>query len=176
MARIIGDEDAKTANKLLDKAEMYLKTRGTENARIWYLIGSSITAIIYLIILCIIGFYRSDITNSYNLDTFEIIFGTLIGGLGAVFFIFTRSNKIIMDPAAGAFIHYVESASRVFAGSLGALLIALAINANVILGIIKYSDYSFPLLLTLCFCAGASERFVSGIIKKIENISKTDGR
>jgi hypothetical protein len=168
MARIIGDEDEKMANELLDKAESYLLIRGTENARIWYVKGSISISFLLFILIFLLGTFRMQIIQYYGVDTFEITFGSLIGGFGALFFLLTRSGKILIDPAAGAYIHYIESFARVLTGCLGALLMDLAIKSNILLGIFKTVDYSFTVLLVISFCAGASERFVSGFIKRVK--------
>ncbi len=169
MARIVGDKDEHAANELLDKARTYLEIRGIENARYWYLLGSSITAVLCLISIVLLSIFRTSLVQFLSNDGFQVVLGALCGGLGALFSIITRSNKILMDPAAGAFIHYVESASRIIAGSLGALLVALAIKSDIFLGVVKSVNHSLALVLALCFCAGASERFVRGIIKRVED-------
>jgi hypothetical protein len=171
MARIVSGEGERIAIESLDKAEAYLRDRGGENARMWYIIGSSASTIPIILLVFLFVIFRSDINQYFNnVNIYEVILGALIGGFGALFFILTRSGKIPVDPAAGKFIHILESASRILTGVLGALLMALAIKSNILLGIIKDKiDHPFIVLLVICFCAGASERLVPGFIKKVKN-------
>ncbi|MDQ5985886.1 MAG: hypothetical protein CSYNP_01603 [Syntrophus sp. SKADARSKE-3] len=174
MARIIGDKDETKAHEVLGMAEAYLLARSAENARWWYIRGASLTALPSLLIACGLWFLKSYVMSFIGTTPFQVIIGALLGGIGALFFVLSRTEKIQMDPTAGSFIHYVESASRVLTGNIGAFLLALAIKANIILGFTKTSDYSFALLLVLCICAGSSERLVPGFIKRIETTVGTD--
>lgn len=173
MARVIADADERHAVELLSRATAYLQLRGTENARYWYIRGSSLTAIPFLLAMIVFWSCRSSLTQFLGAGAFDIALGSFVGALGALLSILTRSEKIPMDPAAGPFIHYLESGSRILAGSLGALLLALAIKSNMLLGIFKSGEYSFAVLLALCFVAGTSERFVSGLVKKIESTASS---
>lgn len=138
--------------------------------------GSSLGSLFFFILAGLIWFNKSYLISWINKEVFEIIIGALTGGVGALFFVVQRSNKILMDPAAGRWIHYLESCSRILAGVLGAFLIALAIKENILLGVTTdlSPSNSFIILLVLCFCAGASERLVPGFIKKIEDSSSPD--
>jgi hypothetical protein len=168
MARIMGDKNEKKAEEALSIAESYLRARSSENARSWYIRGSLVAALPTLIVTCILWLIRADIADILGHNAFEVILGSLIGGTGALFSILSRTASIQMDPTAGSCIHYLESASRVLAGNIGAFITALAVKANIFLGFTKTMDYSFALLLVLCICAGASERLVPGFIKRIE--------
>ena len=50
MARIIGDRNEEKAKAILDEAEEYLKARGSENARRWYLGGVGWVALFALVV------------------------------------------------------------------------------------------------------------------------------
>jgi hypothetical protein len=168
LARIIGDKDEEKAQEVLATAESYYFTRSSENARAWYLGGASFIAFLTFIIACYLWIQKSRAISFFGDNAFEVALGTLLGGIGALFFILRRTDDIQMDATAGPSIHYIESISRVLAGNIGALIVALAIKANFIIGFTQGSGYSLPLLLLLCTCAGTSERFVSGMIKRIE--------
>src|ERR1035438_263908 len=59
MARILGDQSEEKAKAALDDAEAYLKARGSENAKVWYLkgVGSATLGALLVsgIILLILG-------------------------------------------------------------------------------------------------------------------------
>jgi hypothetical protein len=176
MARIIGDKDEVNAHEVLGMAESYLFARSAENARTWYVRGATVTALPTFLIACTLWLLKSQSVLFLGNNAFEIIIGALLGGIGALFSILSRAEKIQMDPTAGSSIHYIESASRILVGNIGALLIALAVKANIFLGFTKVTDYSFALLLVICICAGASERFVSGFIKRIKTSVSSESK
>src|SRR5947209_15635237 len=150
MGRILGDRDEKKALDVLDKAEAYLKARGNENARSWYIRWAAPFAITLTAAAFVLWIFRNGIEPKLGMNTFEITIGTLIGSLGALLSILSRSESLSIDPTAGAFIHYIEGVSRIVVGSAGALLVALAVKSNVFLGVIKSSEHSFAALLVIC--------------------------
>jgi hypothetical protein len=168
MARVIGDKNETKAREVLGMAESYYYARSAENARAWYIGGASLIAIPTLFIAGILWFQKTHAISLVGNNAHEVALGTLLGGIGALFSILRRTEKIQMDPTAGPFIHYIESISRVLAGNIGAFIIALAIKANFIIGFTQGTGYSLPLLLAICTCAGASEMIVPGFIKRIE--------
>jgi hypothetical protein len=176
MARIIGDKDEAKAHEVLSMAEAYLLARSAENARAWYVCGAALTALPTFLIACALWLLKSQAILFFGNSAFEVILGSLLGGVGALFSILSRAEKIQMDPTAGSSIHYIESASRILVGNIGALLVALAVKANIFLGFTKVTDYSFALLLVICICAGASERLVSGFIKRIETSVSSESK
>lgn len=168
MARIVGDKDETKAHEVLGMAESYYYARSAENARGWYVCGATFTAFFTLIIACILWLQKSYAVFHFGNNAFEVMLGSLVGGIGALLSVLRRTEKIQMDPTAGPFIHYIESVSRVLAGIIGAFIFALAIKANIIFGFTQATGYSLAYLLTICTCAGASEMLVSGFIKRIE--------
>jgi len=174
MARIVGEKDQSKATETLEKAEAYLRTRGGENARIWYLTGCSVMAFLTMVIGCLLWLFRGPLTPTVGNGALEVLIGACLGCLGAFLSVLYRSTKILVEPAAGRKIHYVEGAARGLAGSLGALLIAFAVKANLVLGIIKSNAYALPALLLICFIAGWSEKLVPSFIGRVEvSVSKT---
>lgn len=176
MARIIGDKDETKAHEVLGMAESYLNARSAENARAWYVYGAALAALPTFSIACVLWLLKSNTVLFLGSNAFEVILAAMLGGIGALFSVLSRAKKIQMDPTAGSLIHYIESASRICVGNISALLIALAVKANVLLGFTKAMDYSLALLLVTCICAGASERLVLGFIKKIETSVGSEGK
>ena len=169
MARIIGDKNEEKALEVLGMAESYYYARSAENARAWYVGGATLTASISLIAALCLWLLKGLAASSLGNNAFEVLLGTMVGGIGALLSILTRNQKIEMDPTAGSFIHYVESVSRVLAGNIGAFIIAVGIKGNFILGFTQATNYSLATLITICTCAGASEMIVPGFIKRVES-------
>ncbi len=168
MARCLGEKDEKKATETLNNAEGYLYARGAENARTWYLTGSSIVALLSTLTACLLWVLKGPLMQIVSSGTIAVLLGACLGGPGALLSILYRSEKIPMEAAAGSKIHYIEGAARTLAGNFGAFLMALAVKANLVLGIIKSGDYELPAILVICFVAGTSERLVRGFIKRME--------
>lgn len=134
VARVISGGKEEEAVTVLEKAETYLSSRGTENARIWYLKGAGTLAGLSLAFAVGLFAIRNQIQNPQLLDPLGILAAAMMGGIGAFLSISARGESIRLDPVAGERIHRVEGMVRVAVGLLGALFLALAIKANLILG------------------------------------------
>jgi hypothetical protein len=169
MARVIGGGTEEEAIAVLENAETYLNSRGTENARLWYLGGAGILSGLSLVLAVGLLAIRSQIQNPQLLAAVSILAGAMMGGIGAFLSISARAESIRLDPVAGERIHRIEGMVRVAVGLLGALFLALAIKANLILGLSQTWPHPFLALLIFCIVAGASERMVPGLIKNMES-------
>jgi hypothetical protein len=174
-ARMIGEGVARLFQKNLEAAEAafnlaeeWITARNTEVARRWYLVGSGATALVSAVAVLILGFWINPLQTRLDVPTYNILMGTSMGGLGAWLSVIQRSRKTELDVAAGPTLHYLEGAFRIIAGMLGAMLIALAIRAKLILQVDQLSA-----VMVMCLGAGASERLVPSFIEQIE--SRTSG-
>jgi hypothetical protein len=158
-------DTAAIIREVVKKADTYLKERMAEMARKWYLISSFIYTGIYILAILI-----ALNAGNYNDLWSHIFHGTAMGALGALISIITRSEKIYVNISAGKYLHFLETAARIVVGILGGVLAALAVKADILLGIFKSSKEPLALLLIVCFVAGASERFVPSIIKHVEGM------
>jgi hypothetical protein len=168
MARVIGRGKEDEAMAVLEKAAAYLNSRGLENARLWYLKGAGTVAAVSLVIGVGILAVRNRTQNPLLLEALGIVAGAMMGGIGAFLSIAGRAESIRLDPVAGDRIHRIEGMVRVAVGLLGALFLALAIKANLVLGLSQTWPHPLLALLIFCIVAGASERLVPGLIKNME--------
>ncbi len=109
-------------------------------------------------------------------DAFQVILGTICGSFGALLFATARSNRLVLDANAGESLHRLEGLARIGAGLIGALLVALAIKAGLILGGATFSGSKLALLLCFCIVAGASERLVPNIVATLEKTVAGESR
>jgi len=171
MARILGDKDVAKARQTLEKARTYLQARALETARGWYLVTACEIVALALATAIGVWLFRGHLERSVGRDAFEVALGGLVGALGAFISLLIRLAKpegIKVDAGAGAAIHRLESAARMTAGMAGALLAALAVKADLFLGLTKSSEHHLAFLMLTCVVAGTSERFVPGLIKQME--------
>jgi len=169
MARILGDHDENGAKENLRAARSFLFDRGLERKRSLYLITAFIATVTACLTAWLIWHWRSEVTQAVGLDGLQVSIGAMFGAVGALVFILGRLPQIEMNAAAGPLIHCLESAARVVTGMLGSLLVALAVKANIVLGLTQSSGHEFAFLLAICIVGGSSERLVPSIIERMED-------
>lgn len=173
MARILGDHSEEKATAILDTAEAYLKARGGENARRWYLQGVGGATACALILAGILMALLSRISDPSWRDALEILSAAALGALGALLSVASRTEAIHFEPVAGPVIHKFEGATRAIVGIAGALFIAIAIKADLLLGVFHSLTHPFLALLAVCVVGGATERLVPGLINNMaKSLSK----
>jgi len=160
-------KDIKAAKEVLVLAEQWIGARTTEIARRWYLEGAawaSLLAAIVSIFLVFGGDLIPAAIGPMGSPRNSVLLGSFAGGLGAWLSVIQRSRLTALDITAGAGMHYLEGIFRIMIGVLGALIVALAIKANII----GHVDQLAASLL-LCMVAGVSERIVPSLIEQIES-------
>src|SRR5262249_33450549 len=110
-------------------------------------------------------------------NALEVILCTCAGGVGALVSTIIRVRDVNLNASSGPVLHYFEGSARVVVGFTGAFLVALAIKANLFLGLANVTSSEtirFATIAAVCFVAGASERVVPSLIKQIETNSVSD--
>lgn len=169
MARIIGDNDREKAQKAIEIAEAFLMDRSLERARRWYFEAALFSAGISFLLAGLLWFFRDAVISKLGQNAFEVLLGGFFGGIGAFTAMLRRLRTTDMNASAGAHLHRLEGAGRVVVGFTAALFIALAIKANILLGVTKTSDHSLALLLVVCFVAGWSEKLMPSLVSRFES-------
>jgi hypothetical protein len=157
------------ANKMLEKAESWIRMRNEELGRIWQLTGSGITVAIAILAGVLLLIFGSQVKQMLNVTTLDILLGGVSGCIGAFLSLASRTGTLKLDPSAGRTLHTIEGGVRVIAGGVGAVFVAFAIKANLLLGAINSTSVQFPLLISFCMAAGFSERFVPSFVRTLES-------
>jgi hypothetical protein len=152
------------AKNAFDLAERWITARNTEVARRWYLIGSGCAALVSALAIFVLGFWSGALEKLFGQSVYYILMGTSMGGLGAWLSIIQRSRNTELDVAAGPMLHHLEGAFRIMVGTLGALLVVLAIRADLIVQAKRLSA-----IMVMCMVAGVSERLVPSFIEQVES-------
>lgn len=154
------------AENAFDLAEKWITARNTEVARRWYLVGSGSAALVAALAVLVLGFWfwSGALETQFGKSVYDVLMGTSMGGLGAWLSVIQRSRNAELDVAAGPMLHHMEGAFRIMVGMLGALLVALAIRAGLIVQAEKLSA-----IMVMCMVAGASERLVPSFIEQVES-------
>ena len=142
----------------------FLRQRNLEAARTMFLKSASSVAILFVIVGIVLYLY--GVTNKWYC-------GVLFGVLGAYTSVWTRYGRMMMTGLATSWLHYLESISRLFIGSVFGVVAMFAIKCGLIFSDIS-SDVELYAYSLTSFSAGFSERFIPSLIEKIinENIEK----
>ena len=176
IARLMDDGSSENARKILEQAESYLEDRCKEHAKLWYLTGSGITAFFMLLFFLGLWLLKPWMVPRFGLSEslFEIFLGIALGPLGAILSVLQRQEQITLNTFAGVRVHFFEGAIRSVLGAIGALLTALAVKSNLLLGAINKSESALIMLCVVCLIAGASERLVPSLIRQFEGFFTND--
>jgi hypothetical protein len=164
------------ANSMLGSARDYVRVRSEEVARTWYLEASIATTAIALIVALstwALRFWTSQLIGSSGV---WLVLSMGSGALGALLSVIVRSGKLQVDCAAGRYLHRIEGASRVLAGSASGFLTALAVMSGIFLGSFVKSGNLAPVMLLASFVGGTTERFASSIIARVSPKELADER
>ena len=168
LARCLDGYPHENSLAALREVELELKIRNKEISWKWYFLSAMKLTAILVACFAILWLSRDYARACVGAAAFEVILGTICGALGALLSVMSRSNRLIMDANAGKALHQLEGLSRIGAGLIGALLVALAIKAGIILGGTRFSGNPLALLFAFCIVAGTSERLVPSLIANFE--------
>lgn len=158
--------------KILDAAEGFISARNGELARAWYLTAGGATTVILVILGLIMWLARSEVKGAVGDILFWLIVAAIAGAVGAMFSIIMRMGKAKLDCSAGMTLHFLESISRIAAGMISAVLIGLAVYADVLLPVLAKAGNRRAFIILAALVAGASERWAPSLIEQVEKRGK----
>ena len=158
------EADFKGAQSILSSAEKYIDARSAETSRYWYLSGSTLMVVAFVAIGIVFWLWRSGIESKIGSLAFLEALCACAGALGAQLSVIGRAGKQHFDCSAGKRLHYLEAASRIWAGSISGILVGMAVHAQIFLTAITH-DGNLPAVMVLAALAsGVSERLAVPII------------
>lgn len=171
LARCLSGYPKENSLAALREVNLELKARNKEVSWKWYFLSAIKLTSVLAGCFIVLWLARECAKDFVGKTAFDVGLGTICGAFGALLSVISRSNRLVMDANAGESLHKLEGLSRIGAGLVGALLVALSIKAGLILGGTHFSGSPLALLLAFCMVAGASERFVPSLIVKFEKAS-----
>jgi hypothetical protein len=162
------DHDYEGAQEMLTLAGQFIRARSEETSRFWYLSASFLMAAVFLVAGITIWIYRERASNFLSPTGTLLALASAAGAMGALLSVILRSGSLKFDASAGRYLHYLEAASRIWAGALSGFLVALAVKYNLILTAFSRDGNPTGIMMLAGFAAGASERLASSIISKFE--------
>lgn len=173
--RMLGESVARSltgdyvnAGKILDKAQSFVAARKEELARSWYLAtGAGLTGAVSVVGI-LVWLCREPIRQIVGDVVFWLTISAVAGAAGAFLSIIMRMGKATVDSSAGKSLHQLECLSRIVAGMLSAVLVGLAVYAEVIFPVFRKSSNPYAFLVFVAVIAGASERLAPSLIESFE--------
>jgi hypothetical protein len=163
------EDDYQTAERMLSEARTYVRMRSEEISRRWYLSASAIMAAIMIALGLLIWIWRGPITAELTPNFIWLCLAAVAGSCGALLSVIWRSGQLKFDSSAGQALHYLEGASRIWAGALSGVLVALAVKSDFVLAPLTRSGNTTTVILLAAFAAGTGERLATSIISTFES-------
>lgn len=176
LARCLGGHQKSDSFALLDEVDHLLTARNKETAWKWYFTAAYKVTGVCTVGLMLLWLTRAHVVANIGQTAFEVSLGILCGAIGALLSATTRARRLVMDANAGQQIHRLEGLSRIGAGLIGALFVALSFEGGLIFGGVQFPGSRLAMLLAFCIAAGASERLVPSLVDKIERSALSDDR
>jgi hypothetical protein len=161
------DHDYVTADMMFQRAGEYLRLRGEEVSRSWYLSASSFATVPFVIAALLTIALRSWLQQIISVNGVWLVIASCAGAIGALLSIIARTGKMNFDHAAGRRLHNFEGASRILAGAISGLLAGLAVRSELLFGNLIHENKMNLVMTTIALIAGTSERLVNSIINKV---------
>ena len=159
--------DFKGAQLILNSAEEYLKARSEETSRFWYLSGSACMAFPFAMIALLIWLGRAWFRAQIGQYAFLEILCICAGALGALLSVITRTGKQRFDCSAGMRLHYLEAASRIWAGAISGVLVGLAVHSQIVFTAFTHAGNLASVMILAALTSGVSERLSVSIIANL---------
>jgi hypothetical protein len=170
IARIFDGNDNEEALIALREAEKLISAKNAEYARGWYYQHANNFAILAIVMAVCLWLVRDFLTSYLGETSFEVLFCSLFGAVGAFVFIARRGQKIELDAISGARVHRIEANARMATGMVAAALVDLAIKSGFLFSSIS-SAAQLKFMVMGSILAGYSERFIPNMVKKLQDTS-----
>ncbi len=168
IARCLEGDPESVSTALLRAAELQIADRNKEVAWRWYFASAyKVTAACAALALGL-WLVRTMVWPWVGRTAFDVTLGTLGGAVGALLSTTSRGGRLVLDANAGKTVHQLEGLSRIGAGLIGGMMVALSIKGGILLSGARFIGSPLATMLVFCIGAGASERLVPSLVNNIE--------
>lgn len=168
IARCLEGDSEAVSTSLLRAAELQIADRNKEVAWLWYFSSAYKVTSVCVVLAVVLWLIRDTVWASIGRTASDVVLGTLGGALGALLSTTSRGGRLVLDANAGKTVHQLEGLSRIGAGLVGALMVALSIKGGIIVSGARFLGSPLAAMLVFCIAAGASERLVPSLVTNIE--------
>jgi hypothetical protein len=162
------DGDFDNAEDMAERAEEYIKNRNVQKSRYWYLLSSGETVAVFIFLAIVFWLLRTQLIGLVGEIAFFLTESFLVGSLGAYLSIIFRMGKTTLDYNASRKLHFQEGFSRVFAGMISGLFVALCIKCGILFPVFNKVESTHLAMMLGALIAGSSERLAASIIHKVD--------
>ena len=134
-------------------------------------IGTYVGLGIIILILLLLKTYSHWVISHSSLNTFEIIFSSFFGGIGASIFLFNKYNNFKIQRSTDNRYIAFGGVLRVVIGVFYALAIILGVKSNILFGFINHMN-SINALCFIGLISGASDKIIANAIRIFEEKDK----
>jgi len=159
--------DYSNAEAMLGYAQTFIEARNAEQSRSWYLSATGVTTLAFVCSGMLVWIFRKNVIPIVGKFAFVLFIATVAGSLGAFLSVVMRMGTSRMDSAAGKKLHYLEGSLKVISGAVSAILLGLAVNAEIIVPAFSKLKKTYLAMILVGFIAGGSERWAPSIINKV---------
>ncbi|MFM0031864.1 hypothetical protein PQR70_37210 [Paraburkholderia madseniana] len=169
LARVIDDRDEDAGMNAIQHAEAIISKRNAELSRRWYYLAAQRLVLAFIAFAAFAWVTRNWLPWNTLLGrtTFQFIFCSVAGAVGALISIITRSHSIELDAMSGELAHQIESRARIVTGMVAASAFGLATKLGW-LSIFHGNPDSLTFLVLLGLVCGASERAVPNFLSRFD--------
>ena len=161
------EHDYVCATKMMENASRFILTRNQETSRYWYLTSSFVMTAPFIIVGLALWLGRNAAGQALGLDMLWLIFSAIAGAMGALLSVIARTGKLRFDCSSGRKLHYLEGTSRIWAGALSGIVVALALRSEMFLAPLARGQKLHSVMMIAAFAAGAVERLATSIISTV---------
>ena len=173
LARCIHD-DVASSKSLLDTASKFISERNQEVGRWWLVSAATLATILVLAVVAIVWISRAIFVPFLGINFFPLLVASASGAIGSLLSVLTRAAKLPLEPNAGRYLHYVEGVAHIVVGTIGGLVVYLAIRAGLLAPEFLKTGMAGQVLA--CMVGGSSERLVPAIIRRVEVAASAGAR
>jgi len=164
------DGDYQNAEDILEKAKDYISKRNIEASRGWFLFSSGIIGVFFMFLILIFWLMRTNIIPFLGINAYALILAFFFGGVGAFLSIVLRIGSSRLDSSSGKWLHYLEGTSRIVAGSISGLLLAILVRIGIVFPVIQNIEYIYYVYIAVAIIGGASERWAPTVAPSVKTV------
>jgi hypothetical protein len=167
------EEDFENGEKMLAAANSYIQARSQEKSRYWYVTASALITLPFVLAGCGLVVWqmmqKCYATPSCPFESVRLLLISLVlGSIGALFSVISRSGNLPFTSSSGKRIHYLEAASRIGTGALAGAIVGYATQSQYILAPLVQGGNKEVIIILVAFAAGVSERMLTSIISTVD--------
>ncbi|SMF08527.1 hypothetical protein SAMN02745746_01198 [Pseudogulbenkiania subflava DSM 22618] len=165
-----------SAKRTIESARQYMQARNEETSRRWYVMACAKAACGFFVIAVLVWIFRETARSVAGPTVFWLLLSCCGGAVGAMFSVIARSGKLQFDASAGKDLHVIEGTSRIVAGAISGLVVAMAVRSDIVFGVFANGEHLTMVSMLAAIAGGSGERLATSIISKFDETQVRDDK